>query len=322
MNILTLRSLLPLAALALSVPQLSADDAVALKQQWQAGKKYSQTMKMLQTSTTAIGAQKMEQKVTMTMEMSTAVKKHEDGKQKRLTMKYDRMAMNMNMNGQEMAFDSAKPDADSVGMGKQLGALVGKEIRMLLNEKDDVTGIENFEEFTAALGGGAAGSPIGQMFTKDSLTDMVKQGALKSVPANPVKAGESWPWNYSMNMPQIGSVGIKGTYTFKGTKPHGGVPCAEIAMEGAMNFDFGAAPSADAGAGGSGAMLKAMGMKMTGGKMSGTIWFDNALGMARDVQIAQEMEMSMNNPTAPDQKIIIPMKQDVTVTLTKIEDVK
>jgi hypothetical protein len=93
-------------------------------------------------------------------------------------------------------------------------------------------------------------------------------------------------------------------------------------MQGTMNFDLGggAAPSGEAG--GPAAMMKAMGMKMTGGKMSGTVWFDNALGMARETLMNQEMEMTMNNPTAPDQKLTIPMKQVVTVKLTKVEDVK
>ena len=321
MNILT-RTLLPLATLALCTAQMSAADTVDLKQQWQTGKKYSQSMKMLQNSTTQMGPQKMEQKMTMGMDMSTTVKKHEDGKQKRLMVKYDRMSMEMDMNGQKMAFDSAKPEADSIGMGKQLGALVGKEIKMLANEKDEITGIENFEEFMGAVGGGMAGSPIGEMFTKESLTDMVKQGALRTTPGKPVKVGESWAWDYQMKMPQIGNVGIKGTYTYKGTSNHAGVPCAEIAMEGLMNFDVAAAPAGASDANPAAAMMKAMGMKVTNGKMSGTIWFDNALGMARETQMKQEMEMSMNNPTAPDQKLIIPMKQDVTMTLTKVEDAK
>jgi hypothetical protein len=319
------RSLLTLAAVIFCAGPLFAADSIELKQQWQAGKKYSQTMDMVQTSTTAIGPQKMEQKMTMKMEMSTAVRKHEDGKQKRLTVKYDRMAMDMDMNGQHMAFDSAKPDADQIGMGKQLSVMVGKELRMLANEKDEVTTIENFEEFVGALGGGAAaGMPLGQMFTKESLSEMVKQGALRSLPGKPVKVGESWPWDYQMQMPAIGSVAIKGTYTFKGVSNHAGVPCAEIGMDGKMDFDFsgGAAPAGGAEASGPAAMLKAMGMKMTAGKMVGTVWFDNALGMAREAKITQEMEMTMNNPTAPDQKLVIPTKQAITVTLTKIEDVK
>lgn len=318
---LSSRSLLLFATTSFCAGSLAFGQAVELKQQWQVGKKYVQSMNMDQTSTTTIGTQKMEQKMNMVMDMSTAVRKHEDGKQKRLTLKYDRMAMKMNMNGQEMGFDSAKPDADQLGMGKQFAAMVGKDLKMIANDKDEITAIENFDEFVSALGGAASGVPVAQMFTKDSLTDMVKQSALRSLPAGPVKAGDSWPWSYNMNMPQVGTVGIKGTYTYKGQATRGGAPCAEIAVDGTLNFDMTGAP-AGGDASGPAAMMKAMGMKMNGGKMSGTIYFDNVLGMARETAMVQEMEMTMNNPTAPDQKLTIPMKQTVTVTLTKVEDIK
>ena len=311
------RSLLPLAALALCAARLSAADAIEIKQHWPAGKKLTQTMKMEQGSTMTIGPTKMDQKVNMTMEMSTAVTKHEDGKQKRLTIKYDRMAMQMDMGGQKMGFDSAKPEDDPQGIGKAAGGIVGKELRMLANDKDEVTGIENFEEFSAAAGG-AAGSPFGQMFSKDSLLDMVKQGSLHAMPGKPVKAGDSWPFSYTMKMPQFGSVTIKGTYTLKGVSPHGGVSCAEIALDGTLNIDFSAADKSADAAG----PLAALGVKMNGGKMAGTVWFDTALGMARDSDFTQTMEISMKNPAQPDATMTIPMTQHVTLSLTKVEDVK
>ncbi len=321
MNLLT-RSLLPVAALVLSTARLSAADAIELKQQWLTGKKYSQTMNMAQTSSFALGPQKMEQKMNMTMEMSTAVAKHEDGKQKRLTVKYDRMAMKMNMNGQEMAFDSAKPGEDPLGMGKGFAGMIGKELRILASEKDEITSIENFDEFIAAAGaGGLPGAQIGQMFNRDSLTDMVKQGSLKALPGKPVKPGDSWPYEYSVKMPQIGQIAIKGTYTFKNMSVRGGVSCAEIAMDGTLQMDISGA-AADGKTDGPGAMLAAMGMKINGGKLGGTVWFDPKLGMARDAEFTQEMEMSMKNPAEPAASITIPMKQTISQTLTKVEDAK
>lgn len=321
MNLL-IRSLLPAAALVLSTARLSAADAIELKQQWLVGKKYSQTMNMVQTSSFALGPQKMEQKMNMDMEMSTAVSKHEDGKQKRLTVKYDRMAMKMNMNGQEMAFDSAKPGDDPLGMGKGFAGMIGKELRILATEKDEITTIENFEEFTAAAGEGLAAAQLGQMFNKDSLTEMVKQGSLKALPGKPVKPGDSWPYEYSVKMPQIGQIAIKGTYTFKKMAARAGVPCAEIAMDGTLQMDISGAATEGKADGGAGALLATMGMKINGGKLGGTVWFDPKLGMARDAEFTQEMEMSMKNPAEPTASITIPMKQTITQTLTKIEDVK
>ena len=316
MHFLT-RSLLPLAALALATAQLSAADTIEIKQRWPIGKKFSQAMNMVQSSTVTLGPTKMEQKVNMTMEMSTAVTKHEDGKQKRLTVKYERMAMQMDMNGQKMGFDSAKPEDDPQGIGKAVGGVVGKDLKMLANEKDEITAVENFEEFSAAAGG-AGSSPFGQMFSKDSMLDMMKQGSLHGLPGKPVKAGDSWPFNYTVKMPQLGAVTIKGTYTLKGVSPHAGVPCAEIAMDGTLGIEFNdVSKSADAAG-----PLAALGMKMSGGKMSGTVWFDTALGMARDSDFTQQMEMSMKNPAQPDTTMTIPMTQQMKLSLTKIEDVK
>ena len=63
-------------------------------------------------------------------------------------------------------------------------------------------------------------------------------------------------------------------------------------------------------------------MKMAGGKMAGTVWFDTALGMARESDFSQTMEISMKNPAQPDATMTIPMTQHVTLSLTKVEDVK
>ena len=319
---LTARSLLSLTALVLCAARLAAADAVELRQQWQVGKKYTQVMDMAQISSFTVGEQKIEQKMNMTAEVSTAVKQHEDGKQKRLTAKYDRVTMKIVMNGQESGFDSAKPDSDAIGVGKVFAAMTGRDLKLVANEKDEITGIENFDEFVAAAGGGAAGPQLAQFFNKDSLTEMLKQGALKAMPGKPVNPGDSWPFGSNTKMPPIGQIAIKGTYTFKGMAPHGGIPCAEIAVDANMNIDFTAQAPGDAKPDGPAAALAALGMKMTGGKLAGTVWFDPALGMARDSEFSQEMAITMKNPAQPDATMTIPMKQIITQKLTKVEDVK
>jgi hypothetical protein len=307
------RSLLPLAVLTLAITRLTAADTYEIKKSWPVGKKVSQTMKMDQTSSMELAGQKMEQKMNMTFEMSTGVTKHEDGKQKRLAVKYDRMAMDMTMGPQKFAFDSAKPEDDALGLGKMIGGIVGKEFKVLVNANDEVTDIENYDAVAGALGGGAA-SPLGQMFGKDQMVEMMKQGALHSSPGKPVKVGDSWPLNFTMKAPPVGSITIKGTYTLKGAGPHDGVPCLEIAMDATL--------ATDAGGAGTPAQVAALGAKITGGKTAGTLWFDPALGMVRGSDSTQSMEISMKNPTQPDATMTIPMNQHIIVTMTKVEDLK
>jgi hypothetical protein len=321
------RILFPAAALiVLSCAQASAADAIELKQRWIVGKKYYQTVQTTQTSTIAIAGQTIEQSAATTMEISQTVQPGEAGKGKRLTIRYDRVAMDMSTAGQKMGFDSAKPGEgnDALGMGKSLGSITGKELYVVINDKDEVVSVENFDEFTKGFQPGAPGMEIGKMFSKESITQMVKGSALQTMPGHLVKPGDSWPYSTEVDLPQIGKVGVKGTYTLKGVGDHEGVQCAEIQTEGAISLDFngGAAGSPGAADASGGSPLAKLGLKVEGGTLKGTIWFDPKLGHTRDAQLDQEMTMTMKNPTDPAATLTIPVKQKISAKLTKVEDVK
>lgn len=321
MKILT-HLLLPITALlAFVTAPLSAADAVEIKQRWIPGKQYFQTLESAQSTTMAIGPQKMEQKSTTTMDMTMAVRAHEDGQRKRVTIKYERVAMQMEMNGQKMGFDSAKPGegTDPLGLSKTLGATVGKELRLLLSPNEEVSEVENYEEFIKNLAPSSVpGMDMAKMFTKDSMAQMMKQGALQAMPGKPVKPGDSWPFTTSVELPQLGSVAVKGTYTFKGMVDHGGVSCAEITTDGTISLDMAKADPAAPAAG----ALAQLGMKVEGGTLKGTVWFDPKLGFTRDAKLVQEMTMTMKNPTDPTATLTVPLKQEINTKLTKVEDLK
>ena len=317
----SLRHLIPAAALLFTVASPLSAQTVEIKPRWQVGKKISQTMHMDQGSTIAIGEQKMEQKVGMTMDSTMTVRAHENGKHKRVTLKYERVAMDMNMAGQEMKYDSAKADdaaADPLGMGKALGVFVGKEIKFVLDEKDEVLDVENLDAMMKEM---AAANPmaamLGQMFNKDAMKNMMRQSSLYGSPGKPVKAGDAWPYVFSMAMAPLGKVSMTGNYTMKGQSDHGGVKCAELALTGKLAIE--AAP-ADASADPGAASLQALGLSASGGTLSGTVWFDPALGISRDAQMTQEINLKMKNPQKPDESLEIPMKQVIKQTITKVED--
>ena len=315
------RLLLPAAALFACATPLFAAGAVELKQRWDVGKQYFQTMQSTQGTSIDMGAQKVEQKTTTTMEMSLAVRAHEDGARKRVTIKYERVAMNMEMNGQKMGFDSAKPGegTDPLGLAKTLGGTVGKELKVLLTATDDIGEVENYDEFVKNFPASPIpGMDMSKMFTKESMGQMMKQGALQAMPGKPVVPGDSWPFTTAVDLPQMGKVAVKGTYTFKGMKDHEGVPCAEITTVGEISLDMAKAdPSSPAGA-----ALSQLGMKVEGGTLKGTVWFDPKLGFARDAQLIQEMSMSIKNPTDPTATLKVPLKQEISTKLTKVGDVK
>ncbi len=314
MNILT-RPIAATFALILAASSAFAAEAIMLKQQWQVGKSYSQKMTMDQTTSITILDQKMDQSMNLVAEMTSTVRKHEDGTSKRIGIKYEKMVMNTDMNGQKMTIDSSKAAADSGPMGNPFAAFTGKEIKMVVDANDKVTAFENFDEIAKAAGGA---NPITSAFlNKEAISRTIQQSGLQALPAKPVTPGESWPFSVEMPLAGVGKGEVKGTYTFKGVTPHGGVPCAEIAVDGTINFDMSSAGAADAEN-----PVAKMGMKIEGGTMKGTIWFDNALGMSRGSDLKQEMTMTMKNPTNPSETMKLPMKQSITTELTKVEDVK
>ena len=265
------RILSPAAALLVfTCARASAADAIELKQLWIVGKKYYQTVQTTQSSEIAIAGQTIEQSAATTMEVSQTVQAGEGGKGKRLTIRYDRVAMEMSTAGQKMGFDSAKPGEgnDTLGMGKTLGGITGKELHVLISDKDEIVSVENFDEFMKDFKG--AGLPgMSQMFSKESITQMVKGSALQTMPGHPVKPGDSWPYSTEVEIPQVGKVGVKGAYTLKSVGDHEGVQCAEIQTVGTVSLDFNGGA---AGASGDSPLAK-LGLKVGGSTLKGTIWF-------------------------------------------------
>jgi hypothetical protein len=308
-----------LVILACAVTTLTGADPVELKPHWDAGKKYFFTTLTSQQSTITLGTVKTEQTVGMTMEMSVAVRAHEDGKRKRLNMRYERVAMEILMNGQKLSYDSAKPgdNTDPLGLGKSVGLMVGKELRFVTDEKDIPMEVENYEEFVEQMktAGSTAGMDVTKMFTREGLLETMKQGSLQAFPDHPVAPGESWSFATKVTMsPQIGTVTVKGTYTFKGMADHGGAQCAEILTDGSLSLE--AAEGSDAG-------TKDLGVKNMKGTLKGPVWIDPQLGMAREANVDQDMSMSIKNPLdGSGGDLTVPMKQTVKTTLTRVEDLK
>jgi hypothetical protein len=187
---------------------------------------------------------------------------------------------------------------------------------MVLNDKDEIASIENYDEFIQHLGPSAVpGFEPAKMFSRDSLTQMLKQGSLQALPGKPVAVGDIWPFSNQIALPQLGKVVIAGNYTLKSVGDHDGVRCAEIQTQGIVSMDLSAVQ-------GDSSPVSALGMKVDDGSIKGPVWFDPVLGIARESQLVQNMTISMKNPADPSGTLTVPMKQNISVKLTKVEDVK
>lgn len=312
--------LLPLVAFALLTrTPAQAADTVEIKQQWLAGKKYYESIQTDQQSSFEIQGKKMDQSTSMTIELTLTVSPHQDGQPKRMTIRYERMAMEISMNGQKMGFDSANPGAsgDPLNLSKTIGATVGQELKVVFNDKDEIASVENYDEFIKHFSAAATpGFDPAKMFSKESLTEMMKQGALRAMPGKPVAVGDSWDFSNQIDLPQLGKVAVKGSYTLKSVGDHDGVRCAEIQMDGKVAMDISGAKDDAA------SPVSQLGMKVTDGTIQGPVWFDLQLGFPRESQLVQEVTISMKNPADPSATIEMPMKQNISMKLTKVEDVK
>jgi hypothetical protein len=226
--------------------------------------------------------------------------------------------MDMSISGQSVSYDSSKPEQgnDPLGLSKSLGSMVGKELKVLIDDKDQITSIENYDEFIKNLSASPfPGMDMSRMFSREAVTEMMKGGGLQAMPDHPVKPGDSWSFTKNIELPKLGKVDVNGTYTLKGISDHGGVQCAELAADAKITMDFsGGEPS--------NAALGQLGVKVQDGSLKGTVWFDPKLGMARDTEMTQILTLTMKNPTDPTGTLTIPSKQEISAKLTKVEDLK
>ncbi len=285
-----------------------------IKPHWISGKKYYFELHVDQLTTVTGGPQKVENHMTITNEISVAVRPHEDGRRQRLTLTTDRVVAEIEIVGRKASYDSAAPNEFSGPPGmKALGALVGKEVRVLTNAAGEPVEMENYEEFMNSFPTSSVSQvmDLRRIYPSKVLLEPLQSLSL-AAPGKPLSTGESWPFTKEVQPMMAGRITIKGTYTFNGLVDRAGTRCAEIQTDGAMAT----APISVPGAGGASA-------KTTEVSLKGQVWFDLTLGAMRESQITQVVKMAMKNPADPaGPSIDVPTTQVITVTLKKIEDVK
>ncbi len=306
-----------LLAAFLAVPA-SADEAESFKTDMILGKRLFVTVTTDQSTKMKLGGQDMTQKTTVEVGVSQAISPGPSKDTRKMTVKYERMAMNMEVAGQKMSYDSAKPDEGAANpLAAGLGKVVGKQIVAVIDANDKVQSLEKDPAVEAAFGQDPA---VASMLSKDGLEQMLRQRGIGTAPPKPAKPGESWPFTITQNVAGMGSIKIAGTYTYSKDISQDGSPCAELKISnGKVSMELSGAEGDPAG---QQARMAAAGMKLKSGKISGTIHFDRALHTVRESDVAMSMTMSMKNPADPTAEVEIPIEQHIVTRLTKAEDVK
>jgi Family of unknown function (DUF6263) len=307
------------AALAVIAP---AQEALVFKQHYKVGQRYHQTMSVKQEMDLELGAEKHTRETATTMGMLATATAHENGRSKRVSVKYDRVLASVSADGHKYSFDSAAPEGTAnAGPLLAYGRVVGQEFKVVFDEKEEVTEVENLEAVLEKL---SAGDPAGkdmfqQLFSRDAVKRMMQQSALRSPPGKPIAPGGNWPFSQELAMPGIGKLKIAGFYTYKGMVDRGGVQCAEVKAVAEIKLDR----SLEAGTEDEALnRMRQMQLNIEDGKMEGTIYYDPVIEFTRDVEETHRITLTGKIPDGSGKRMRLPMRQTIGVKLDSFEAAK
>ena len=291
---------------------LHADETVELKRHWEVGKKFYRTSKNEKSFSMKYGEVSIAQTSQTTYETSSTVTASADGKSKRVSTQYNRVAMDVTTNGKKISFDSSASDPEKKmdPAFETLSKLSKRQLNYLVSNQDEILSVEPMDIFSKD----EKRKPVVSM---ESLVELVKQSSLHSMPDHPVKPGDTWPFVTSIDVPRLGKLEMNGAYTLKRIADYDGVRCAEIAVD--IKFDLEASKAEDAEPGAK--AINKLGAYLEYASAKGTIWFDPKLGMNRSSHITTELTMAFKDPKEA-KTISMPMKLTSDAHLTKVEDIK
>lgn len=304
-------------AIAFTARGLAADSLV-FDQGYRPGHTYHQTMTMRQEMEMDLGAAKMERQVSTTMGMLAVVKPHENGRSKRVAIQYDSIQASVTADGQKFSFDSKALDTANAGPLQAYGKIVGQEFKVVFDEEDNVTDVEQIDATVQKL---AARDPetaqlYQQLFNREAVKRMMQQSALKSPPGKPVNKGGSWPFSQELALPGLGKLSIRGFYTYVGDVVRDGVKLAEVKAAAEVSMDTTPQAGAEDEAA---ARLQQMQLKIEQGKMEGTLYYDAEIDFTRKIEVNHNITLTGKIPDGSGKSLRLPMKQTITMVLDRFE---
>jgi hypothetical protein len=271
--------------LGVSVPENldTSKPAAQLGYDLKIGTQFDTDMKVAQTM--EMMGQKVDTTISMGFRMS--VKPGGDQGAKKAVVSYTQTGLDMNMMGQKIAYDSADENTDPSNPLAIMGDIIGKEITMVMDEDNQITSIEGVEEMKEELAANPAmAGQLDAFVDEKQLAQMTNDWVTEVLADKPVAPGDSWDFSYSIEASGVGEITYNGKATLHGYSQVDGAEVAVIELDGQIDMDLSNAEGQAA----------AMGMELTGGDSKSVIYWDNAVGYLRKMEVFQKMNMSMKNP--------------------------
>ena len=209
----------------------SADgQSVLLKAKWIRGKSYifRQTTNM-EMELPIAGPEGSKTKMSMDFNVDVSDKKESENK--KMSVRFSKVKMEMSMAGQNMVYDSEDPENQSALLRTAFGDFANQKFEAEFDKDDNFLSVDG-----NAKGGAPAAAGIGGLGNEE-IGNMLKQLGDFGFPEGVVEPDAKWQHGQELSMQQIGKMKMTIDYTYKGPKDYKGKKLAEIIFQGIAASD-------------------------------------------------------------------------------------
>lgn len=272
-------------------------EPVNLKLNLQPGSQYLYAIENKMVMDMSVMGQSMKTNQNMTTECTYDVAAGE-GTNKRITVTYDRIAMETKNPMLNMAYDSrdtAKSDKEL----RQMGGMLHKPFTMDVSEQGEILSVNGLNNLINSMSDTSSpeGQAIRQQLTStfnDSAIKSMMQQALNIFPDHPVKPGDTWKKTFNMG---TGAINLAIDNDFKLVSVSNGIAHIDVT-------------SKIIGSGGAGPEMKNMNMDLNGDQ-KGTMEVEVATGLVKDGKMKQTIKGEMSVATM---KVPVAITSDIHIT--------
>jgi len=235
-----------------------------------------------------------------------------------LKQKIEGVAMDIDIGGSKIGYDSTKETAANNPLGEFFKALVGSEFTVTLDTKNmKVTKVDGRDDFLKKLvNANPQMKPLLEQILSDKALIEMADPTFNVIPNKETPKGEKWTRKSNLDMGPIGKYENEYTYTFEGQDEK--EKLEKIKVEATLKYK---APEEVAGVGGLPFKIKSADLKST--NSSGTILFNAEKGRVdkstMKLELKGELSIEIGGQTT---KVELSQTQDTSIETTDDNPIK
>jgi hypothetical protein len=197
------------------------DPGARMAWKFEKGRPFYQTMVTQTDQTMKVGGNEVKQAQKQTFVFRWVPLKQLPDRSWVVQMKVHAVAMEIDIGGNKISYDSSGPNADNP-LSEFFTAMLGNEFTVTVNRNHRVTRVEGGRAFIDKV---ARANPqmrplLEQVLTEDNLKEMAEP-VFAYLPNRAVKKGAKWAEERSLSMGPMGTFATLSQYTYEGPAPRG-----------------------------------------------------------------------------------------------------